>query len=749
MKPELLVNFPPKNEEELFDYIQFVKKSPLAKDYWPVIKSLYKKSEQALLNQEFPQLTNNLLLLITQLIIKLDEAELSNLTSPYPTQATLRYMKRRARRFLKKVAENSPENYFLIASKVILAQENKQNIQFDHQWVIADIILGNSLRCRQRSNGQGKYIFEYQRFNLNHREEKHAHIWEENSAFLQSLLQKNLPWEIYEFAVKVYYHNQWQVKDISDEVLFRFFNSPSAWLKRTAVQLAYATYTYQGLQPEIFAGLWLFSSADLRKNIENIQSRRPKQDKSWNQDFAKSLFDLIFKALYQGNNSRRIILGLEFLHKKYPKAIITDNLLPIAPALFSSGVKVMEELAFMGAEKAKKANALDWLLALDPGGVEKRPKMPMIDRLALILLPKFKKVKFSRRELEPYIFQKSFAACDFGWRLSKQIRYSYDLYYIWNRISNFRRRRSMKEEYWRNTITSMAGVDAFLSYYDRNDYYLFNFPDDAFSMLMDEGLERIKRFVLKRYKQRFAEQPLQYLNQIALLPEQTREEMLEHALKKQKNKPLFERYWYLWQAFNSANTNDWVANALLKFIFNSKIDLRSVRNILDQLWDREKLFEKYIPIFNDAEESFRKHVLVILTENAERVIGMAQKVPTNLIEDILATANLNTLLQITQNASTENWSTLSQVIYKQLMQKQDQGGFWKTILERVISSNDNVLNSRLIEDAQFFALFQDQKDVSILEITDPDMEDLLLAWAEKNPELFPMESSELFKAVFT
>lgn len=745
MNQELLTNFPPKNEKELFDTLQFIKKSPLAKDYWPILKSLYKKCETALVQEEFPHLTENLLLMIVRLIIRIDQASLSEFSSPYPTQATLRYMKRRARRFLRTIGNKSPEMYFSLASKILLAHEDKSKLDFTCNWIAADIILGKSRRCLQKGHGQGKYVFEHQRFHLHQREDFFPEVWDQNPNFLNKLLELNLPWEVYEFVIKIFYANQWQISTLSEERLRAFFVSPSTWLKRTAAQVAYRTYTFQGLKPEIFAGMWLFSPQDQRVHIERIQSKRPSLSKNWYQDYSQTLFALTFKELQEGNNSRRIIKVLELLQKKYPKAISTQNILSIAPALFASSSKTLQELAFLGVEQSKKEDALAWILALDPGIPDTKLNMKLYDRLALTLLPKFKNDKISRDTIASFVFKASFAACDFGWRLSKQIRYEYEMYYIWNRISQFNQRRSMKEIYWKNAITSMAGADAFTQYFKQYGYYFSYMSDEALRLIWEVGLDRVRNFTFKTFRENFIKEPFYYLYKISVFPDSLKNNILEDALKQLKGKALFQNYWYLSTAFQAANSNDWAAQALLQLIGISKLNQLSVQNIFSQLWHYENIEEAYLQYFNNSPESIRKLVVAVLSEDSNTFIEKSNKIPDLLLEDALASASLATLLHITQLATEESWGKLSRAIYVHLLKKEREVGFWKLILEKIIAAPDQILSSRLIQDARFFELFQNQKDPSILDISDPDMENILLAWSQKNPDLFPMESPELFK----
>jgi hypothetical protein len=743
MSLELLDKFPPRNDKDLFDTLQFVKKSPFAKDYWKVFKSLYKQSETALLQAEYPELNDILVNLLGNLIYRLDQVKIQEITSEFPTHATLRYMKRRARRLLRKLGEVAPDIYFKLASKIISANEKNISLDIDNQWVSLDIIYGSSRRAYQKSHGYGGYAFDKTKLQLHHAEERFPGIWDTQDKYLQDILIKDMPWQIHEFAVKVLKRNQLPLPEVGDEVLKNFFNSSSTILRSTAVNLVYQKFTYQTPQASVFAGMWLYASADLRLKIQDIESKRPKRDKAWQDEFAENLSKLTFKELKNGNSSRRILRSVEHLQKNFGKAIPTDNLLPMAEALFHSPYQALQELAYLGAEKATKEQAMQWLVALDNG---KNPlKMPMYDRLAGILFPKFKG-NLQRQDVEPYVFHPAFAVGDFGWRLSAKIQYEYNLYYLWNKLSRYEYRRKFEKPFL-NAITSMAGADAFIRYYQKNQYYLNYYSDNALGFLMEKALERIKNFVIKQFTANLSSQPLYNLSKISRFPLEIKNRILEDALMTLDNRVLFDYSWYVENAFRSANTDEWTAEAIIKIMNGSKIDVNSASNILNSAlrFVGGKMGDMVMNWLNNLSEKRQEPFVQALANNYSLVKEFASKFPKAMIMRAIRNQSLDSLLEMTGSVTDENWTMVSEVVYEQLLAKSSEIGFWKNILELVINSPDSQLGLRLIQDAKFFALFQQQKDLSILDISQPEFEDFLLSWLEANPQYFTMGSGELFK----
>lgn len=746
LNESLLQNFPPTNDKDVFDVIQFIKKSPLEKDYWRILKTLYKKTEAYFLSlsSQDPHTinttsTNNQLLMLTHLIFKIDRANPQMVSSPYPTHATLRYMKRRARRFLRTLGAEQPQYYFQIVSKLLSFQADKPTFNLSYQWVVADVLLGNSRRAEQKGHGQGKFVFDGNRYHLHHREDQQPEVWDGNLNFVQELLMKNLPWEIYEFAIKILKKQNATPTQVSEEVLERFFNSPSHWLKRTATAMAYQTFLFQGLKPALFAGMWLYSNATTRKKIDETDANRPDKGKKWYKDYGKQLFKYSFNELRAGNNGKRIVEAVALVQQKYSKEIQPDSILPIAPALFQSKHKALNDLALWGADFAQQEDAKEWLLALGNDADEQ-----VYNQLAKKLLTKFTQNYMYTRHIEPYVYNTSRYVADFGWRLSEKI--SWGLYNVWYKITHYEYSTRVKREYLINAITMPAGVKAFIKYYSDSSYQLNSMPEYAFNDIVSEGDKKIYEFLVNSLKTDFTNEPMYNLGRLGAFPGNVKDTILAEALQKFKNKDLFKDYWVVTNGFSQATKNEWTMDAFFKILDIAKVSGAGASNICGHVFNYElKLVERVMAYIDELPASRNRKGLFIthLGRKLSRDINIGARIPEGLMNAVMAKMDFETLLKLTSSANAHAWKNLSKAVYEQLLSKQNEEGFWKKILERVLDSQDEVLSQRLIEDEKFFDLFQQQKDSSVLEINHPVFEEALLGWAKNNHDVFTVGSASL------
>ena len=137
--------------------------------------------------------------------------------------------------------------------------------------------------------------------------------------------------------------------------------------------------------------------------------------------------------------------------------------------------------------------------------------------------------------------------------------------------------------------------------------------------------------------------------------------------------------------------------------------------------------------------------ITALAQNIQNIIQEAENIPANMLSEAIRGHNLDTLLNITAQANDASWKVLQKMVYEELLNKQSETGFWKGILEKILATENNVLRTRLLEDENFLKLFQQQKDTSVLDITDPEGEEVLLTWAESNRGRLRNGSGELFK----
>lgn len=746
LNESLLQNFPPTNDKDVFDVIQFIKKSPLEKDYWRILKTLYKKTEAYFLSLPSKEphtidteSTNNQLLMLTHLIFKIDRANPKDVKSPYPTHATLRYMKRRARRFLRVLGEQQPQYYFQIVSKLLNFQADKPTFNLGYQWVIADVLLGNSRRAEQKGHGQGKFVFDGNRYHLHHREDQQPEIWDGNLNFVQELLMKNLPWEIYEFAIKILKKHNATPTQVSEEVLEKFFNSPSHWLKRTATAMAYQTFLFQGLKPALFAGMWLYSNATTRKKIDETDANRPDKGKKWYKDYGKQLFKYSFNELRAGNNGKRIVEAVALVQQKYSKEIQPDSILPIAPALFQSKHKALNDLALWGADFAQQEDVREWLLALGNDADEQ-----VYNQLAKKLMTKFTQRYIYNRHIEPYVFNASRYVADFGWRLSEKL--SWGLYNLWHKITRYQYSSRIKREYFINAITTPAGVKAFMKYYKGNSYYLGRLPEYIFTDIATEGDKSLYGFIIEQLKAEFVREPLYNLQRFSNLPSDLRDKVIANALLQFKGKNVFKESWQVNSGMSQAANNDWAMDVFFQILDVAKLPEVGVVNICSGLsGGQAKFVERLMTYVDELPEKQERKTLFIkhLGNKLSSDINLGAHIPEGLMGAIMQRMGFDTLLRLTSNANDEAWKNLSKAVYQQLLGKQDEAGFWKKILKQVLDSENEVLSQRLIEDKAFFELFQQQKDPSVLEINHPSFEEVLLGWATSNVHLFETGSASL------
>ncbi|MBC8043905.1 MAG: WGR domain-containing protein, partial [Rhizobacter sp.] len=122
--------------------LEYVKSAPLAPNHWQKLKAAYKQLEAAPDTEVLPAL-----------IARLDKSGIDTLKEKYPTRATMRYMKRRARRFLRTLKDDAL--YFEIASQILLAHEKHDALDLRLQWVSAEILFGASRRLSQAAHAQG------------------------------------------------------------------------------------------------------------------------------------------------------------------------------------------------------------------------------------------------------------------------------------------------------------------------------------------------------------------------------------------------------------------------------------------------------------------------------------------------------------------------------------------------------------------------------------------------------------------
>lgn len=772
MQNNVFQKFPPQREEDLFELLQFVKEAPLAKDYWATLKSLYKQSEELCLHSPSPFLIK----LLGALIIRLDQGDMKALQSPFPTQATLRYMKRRARRCLNQIAQNNPADYFKLASEILLAHEDKDKLDFSYQWISADIVLGNSRRCRQLNHGQGPYEFQFQNYHLHHLEEKHRPIWLDNIPFLHTLLSLKLPWEIHEFALKILENNPREIPELSDVTLVYFFLSPSNLLKRVAKYQASLQLSTLHIAPELFAGLWFYSSKQEKINLDRISPKLIKdntqpsnkgiiqrlisnifpstnQPNAWEWHMGLALWKYTYQELLLGNNSQRVQVSISLLLDRYPQVFEESDLLTIAPALLQSPHNVLQELAFEAANKAPVEQAKAWLEALNmPQKPASQEDIDKYARISEIFYGKYDLKKVEIHDVENFIYHPHFTVAEFGWRIAEKVkRSSYSFYYVWSNLTKYPNSRGYKEIYFHNAISSAYGVKSFMKFHTDYSYLIYYVSDEVFLYIFTHGLDKIQEFIIKDFQKKFMESPFYYLNRLSLIPSPHRDKILEKALPKFAKQSAY--YWHMNQAFHNIENDSWLQDALLQVIAHHRLNQREVEQLLGTILGYASIAKSYLNFFYQ-NQYYRPLFTRVFANTPRHIYQQPTLIPSEIRQEVLHLFDLDTILKITRVAGDDSFQVLAQDIYLILSDKMEQANFWTLVFGKIqkadeeeadIPQEKNNLRIRLIENDSFFKHFLNQKDTSILQINYPDMEAVLLTWLKNNEDLFPAGSSALMQ----
>ena len=155
-----------------------------------------------------------------------------------PSTRTIGYIKRRARRLLWKLAEQNPDLYIDLVTRLIEANGPKLN--YTERWLGVDAVLGEGRRWQQRRHGRAGYELKNRRFVFKRREERFAAVWDTHLDAAKRLWQsENIPIEASEMALKILRANGQEVSVPPVEQLSAFLLSSSLLLQSYASRAAW------------------------------------------------------------------------------------------------------------------------------------------------------------------------------------------------------------------------------------------------------------------------------------------------------------------------------------------------------------------------------------------------------------------------------------------------------------------------------------------------------------------------------
>ncbi len=743
---QLLSNFPPTTPKEIQTFTQYLQTAPIAEGHWQVLKGVYKKLEAEPIGEP-----------LATLITRLDATKFTALGSKYPQAATLGYMKRRARRYLRQLGEKSPNLYAQICMKILEKQQGKTDLDFHNQWVVIDIILGNSNRFEQTRNGRGKIAAIPNSRNIYRSEERFPAIWNEHLWFVEKLLQTDkLSAFIYEFAVKVLLRNKKAIPSLSLAQYKTFFQSNSTWLQSIAANEIFQRFENHLINdPELIAYTIFYSSKKQRQKLlkafvsnasktedslwKKVMQSLSQKEKSrnfseeWKQTFIQVLGGLIFKQVAQNNFSSRVKDSIEVLleFKEYiPYQYLVDN----AQVLLNNSNKKLQNLALLAAEKAPRTDIVKWLSAVEEEQTE------LIEKLYDIFAKKHKKSeKLRYNYFDKFIYNDKRTVFNFGWHLiSKRGNTQSLTQHFWGRM------------YWRNwsylpyryMIQSPVAAKLLLKYAKDRLQWMMWYKGNCIKVIQ-EATPELSAHMLEKVKNaavsnRFTE----WLPYIAELTEQ-REDILLELLPKIKKRHIDR--WDIVTGFTQSN--EWVRKIIWQLMYQFQYNSEAVSSIVYRLVNHysNESVERFISEVYEKEDPQLETWLIgalkeILQDYPQYINKFAR-----LFDQIAVAMPAENMLTIIKTSNEENWQSIQQEVVKYAGGANGQQ-FWMKVLEKLPEETNNTLQNRLLENEEMLNTFYQIDTVDVLEAKHPAFGDLLFNWIQKHEKVFAANSYELLTA---
>ncbi|PQV63680.1 hypothetical protein B1R32_10919 [Abditibacterium utsteinense] len=282
-----------------------------------------------------------------------------------PSDATFGYLKRRARRFLRVLAE-ADGSAFIELSKAVLeaAGQGRDALDLKAQWVSSELVIGGGARWHQSSHGRGAYIKDPQKINIKVREERAPQLWDAHLESARALWSHpHLPWQTSEMARKILLGNRQVVSAPTSAQLGRFL-----WADSPAF-LNFAAREAQNRLGELDARalaplLWIQNAARRRETLAFIEA-----NSGFKTEIATHLATLLGQNARDGlsRRGRGIALILAARFDLSDQNFSSDGAFPIIPALIASAEAPLRALGFGFCRRLsapRTLDALNWLLQI-------------------------------------------------------------------------------------------------------------------------------------------------------------------------------------------------------------------------------------------------------------------------------------------------------------------------------------------------------------------------------------------------
>jgi hypothetical protein len=243
-----------------------------------------------------------------------------------PQPATWQYMKRRARRLLRKLSTQRPETYLELLAAA-LREMKKSTLDPALNWAAMDALFSSNQRWRQVAHGRGPYQIAQPRFILKTREENAPRIWDANLVAARALLaDENVLIQANLTALKVLRANRQSLPEISDALLQKFLMQDEPVLQSFATRQIAARVSQNASTPPAIAGAALMlAGAPARRLLQpalEAALRSESTPASWKSELA----NVLSRMLGVQKTARRRNIAAHFLGTHLQSHIADDVL---------------------------------------------------------------------------------------------------------------------------------------------------------------------------------------------------------------------------------------------------------------------------------------------------------------------------------------------------------------------------------------------------------------------------------------
>lgn len=120
-----------------------------------------------------------------------------------PSAQTFAYLKRRGRRFLRLLSQTDETAFCQVAAAFFAAIQTRTNINWDDNWIAADLVAANHPNWHQASHGRGAYLEKSEIFVLKGRVERGVAAWDAHPETLRPFIENSVTAPVVHLARQV------------------------------------------------------------------------------------------------------------------------------------------------------------------------------------------------------------------------------------------------------------------------------------------------------------------------------------------------------------------------------------------------------------------------------------------------------------------------------------------------------------------------------------------------------------------